>query len=232
MKYLKAVESEGIEEGFERFSTEDMLKIFLKSGIKICYDLGISFWYEDLDWFTYDKLTEDEIDSIYNSACVEREVWMKNDLRAEADEAISLVIHSIEALRGDMKAAIIATSKIGIFSQYDIYEWMKKEATTKAAMEFIKDINEKRTQIRRDAGKKSNKYGRNDLIIQIYSKYVKDKNLPNPIGRWIKKGAKDLQNKKYYTDANKQKFLQEIIEMKNERIARIIKTPSTKLSTE
>ncbi len=177
-QWLEAIESESIEEGFERFSTEDMLKIFLKSGIKICYDLGISFWYEDLDWFTYDKLTEDEIDSIYNSACVEREVWMKNDHRAEADEAISLVIHSIEALRGDIKAAIIATSKIGIFSQYDWSEYI---------------IN-KNKQRQRDGGKQ-NKHKRNQLIFSIYIGNVKGKKYSGSRGEAVLKFVNEMLRK-------------------------------------
>ncbi len=100
--------------------------------------------------------------------------WGSHRSETETDEykdSISLVIHSINALRGDMKAAILAASKIGIFSHDDYLGWEKEKTVKNKSKGGKHKPAEETDKIIYQLGKDLPKYNR-DHKIRLAAKEV------------------------------------------------------------
>lgn len=212
MKSDKDIDSISLEDSSEDLSANDILIRFVNIGLRIGKKEGVcGFWDYDSDLLNSHNSYDSELDSIYQSACAEKELWSEGET-AEYKYSISLVIHSIEALRGDMKAAILATSKIGIFSQYEFSDWVEEKEKDKR--------DKKAKESSSKGGKHSPVQERDELIFKIFNIKISGRKYNGSMGRNLKLHAKDMLGREEYTKDFP--LLEEICNLKDDAIRRII----------
>ncbi len=134
MKNNIEIDSTTLELRSEDLSANDILRRYINIGLRIGKDAGVcNFWDYDTDWINFHDYTEDELDTIYHDASIEKEMWSEGETD-DYNDSINLVMHSIDAIRGDMKAAIFAGSKIAMFSHDDFLYWEKEKISSANAI--------------------------------------------------------------------------------------------------